>query len=315
MALFGKKDPCAICGGKVKGLLPWRIEGQYICNDCYGNTDLPQDMVNHMTLEDFRGYMAFREENDLLRQQFCLTHQVDFGWLDDKFLFDFSNRLLCMDKHLNKTIFEGRQIRSFVIREDSTPLFEGSAAGLVCYPSTVPDRVMAMAPQINHMRMQEQMQRNAERAMDMMDGKRDYDVHLDRPYRDLPEPFQKFVVEICFDHPYWQFYTADRKGPTFNNSMPDVNDYLRDYQNSAAIMGDLARGLMEVAFPGAPIQQMAAASVSPIIGATAVTRQGAVTPHLNVDAVTEIQRFKTLLDQGIITEEEFAAKKRQLLGI
>ena len=34
-----------------------------------------------------------------------------------------------------------------------------------------------------------------------------------------------------------------------------------------------------------------------------------------VDAVTEIQRFKTLLDQGIITEEEFAAKKKQLLGI
>ena len=34
MGLFGKKDPCAICGGKVKGLLPWKIDGQLICNEC-----------------------------------------------------------------------------------------------------------------------------------------------------------------------------------------------------------------------------------------------------------------------------------------
>ena len=38
-------------------------------------------------------------------------------------------------------------------------------------------------------------------------------------------------------------------------------------------------------------------------------------PAAPVDAVAEIQKFKTLADQGIITEEEFAAKKRQLLGI
>ena len=41
MGLFGKKDPCAICGGKVKGLLPWKIDGQLICNDCYGHLPCP----------------------------------------------------------------------------------------------------------------------------------------------------------------------------------------------------------------------------------------------------------------------------------
>ena len=34
-----------------------------------------------------------------------------------------------------------------------------------------------------------------------------------------------------------------------------------------------------------------------------------------VNTVAEIKRFKDLLEQGVITEEEFAAKKRQLLGI
>lgn len=38
-------------------------------------------------------------------------------------------------------------------------------------------------------------------------------------------------------------------------------------------------------------------------------------PGAPVDPVTEIQKFKGLLDSGAITEEEFAAKKRQLLGI
>lgn len=33
MGLFDKRPPCAICGGKVKGLLPWKIEGNYICDD------------------------------------------------------------------------------------------------------------------------------------------------------------------------------------------------------------------------------------------------------------------------------------------
>ncbi|MBQ5754104.1 MAG: SHOCT domain-containing protein [Oscillospiraceae bacterium] len=34
-----------------------------------------------------------------------------------------------------------------------------------------------------------------------------------------------------------------------------------------------------------------------------------------VDAVTELQRFKALLDQGVITQADFDAKKRQLLGL
>ena len=31
--------------------------------------------------------------------------------------------------------------------------------------------------------------------------------------------------------------------------------------------------------------------------------------------VEELKQYKALLDAGVLTEEEFAAKKRQLLGI
>ena len=65
---------------------------------------------------------------------------------------------------------------------------------------------------------------------------------------------------------------------------------------------------MKVAFPGAVEQ----AEGFPATAARAGTEPTSSAP---VDTVTELQRYKALLEQGIITEEEFTAKKRQLLGI
>ena len=302
MGLFSKKDPCAICGGKVKALFPYKIGGQLICNDCHGVTDLPDDAEKQMTIDDFREYMTFREENAQLKNQFEVTKKIDFGWFDTKFMFDFKNRLLCMDKNLNKTIFEGKQIRSFIIREDFSPLFEGDANGLRRYTSAVPSNAMALAPQINHYRMQQEMERERARR----DGNDDSSY---RPsmYFDIPEPFKQFVIEIQFEHPYWNNFQADMTGPTFNNEYPDLDDYLRSYKESATVMEDLAKALMKLAFPGAPEQLVNNASDG--------TPYAAGTASAPVDAAREIQRYKALMDQGILTEEEFNAKKRQLLGI
>ena len=303
MGLFGKKDPCAICGGTVKGLFPHKVEGQLVCKDCYGQVHLPDGAVDHMTLPAFREYMAFREENALLKQGFQTTQQVNFGWFDDQIVFDVPNGLFCMTSDLNTTIFEGKNIKSFVIREDGAPLFEGSAAGLVCYTSTVPDRVAAMAPMIQQMAMMMEMKRQAERFADDDDRNR-----FSYYNNDIAEPFQQFVVEIHCEHPYWSTIKADKKGPTFNNSYPDANNYLREYHEGAEIMGQLAHALMAVAFPGAPEQR-----VGPGMAGAAVRTAAAPAPA--ADVVAEIQRFKSLVEQGILTEEEFAAKKRQLLGI
>ena len=43
-------------------------------------------------------------------------------------------------------------------------------------------------------------------------------------------------------------------GPVFDRDVPDTNDYLREYNQGAVIMEQLARALMEIAFPGAPEQ-------------------------------------------------------------
>ncbi len=299
MGLFTKKEPCAICGGKVKGLLPWKIEGQYVCDSCHGVVDVQKDKEN-MTMEQFRQYRAFREENQALKDQFTISQKVDFGAFDTKLVFDFDHRLFCMDQHLGKTVFRGGEIRSFVIQEDGAPIFEGGPQGLVRYESVVPGHLTMMAPQLNQILMQKQLE-------DQLNVGRDPDHRPAPRFYDIPEPFKKFQVSIYVDHPYWSLLECDRSGPTFDNDYPDVNDYMNRYQEGYWLMENLAQCLMTVAFPDAPAegaQQGAQQETQP--AAAAAPAQ---------DAVSQLKQYKQLLDDGVITQADFDAKKKQLMGL
>lgn len=299
MGLFTKKEPCAICGGKVKGLLPWKIEGQYVCDSCHGVVDVQKDKED-MTMEQFRQYRAFREENQALKDQFTISQKVDFGAFDTKLVFDFDHRLFCMDQHLGKTVFRGGEIKSFVIQEDGAPIFEGGPQGLVRYESIVPERLTMMAPQLNQILMQKQLE-------DQLNVGRDPDHRPAPRFYDIPEPFKKFQVSIYVDHPYWSLLECDRSGPTFDNDYPDVNDYMNRYQEGYWLMENLAQCLMTVAFPDAPAegaQQGAQQETQP--AAAAVPAQ---------DAVSQLKQYKQLLDDGVITQADFDAKKKQLMGL
>lgn len=121
---------------------------------------------------------------------------------------------------------------------------------------------------------------------------------------DLPEPFERFRIEIEVEHPYWKVIRAEKKGPTFDSFRPDAGNYLHDYWEDVELMERLASCLREVAFPGAPVQNENDAADT----ATDAASSGA-------DVAAEIKKYKELLDQELITEAEFTAKKRQLLGI
>ena len=298
MGLFTKKEPCAICGGKVKGLLPWKIEGQYVCDSCHGVVDVQRDKAD-MTMEQFRQYRAFREENQALKAQFTISQKIDFGAFDTKLVFDFDHRLFCMDQHLAKTVFRGGEIRSFVIQEDGAPIFEGGPQGLVRYESIVPERLTMMAPQLNQILMQKQLE-------DHLNVGRDPDHRPAPRFYDIPEPFKKFQVSIYVDHPYWSLLECDRSGPTFDNDYPDVNDYMNRYQEGYWLMENLAQCLMTVAFPDAPAEGAQQ-------GAQQETQPAAAAPAQ--DAVSQLKQYKQLLDDGVITQADFDAKKKQLMGL
>ena len=300
MGLLSKREPCAICGGKVKGLLPWKIEGNYICDDCHGVVDV-QDGCN-FTMDQFLKYRDFRAQNQALKEQFVVSQTIDFGFFGTKMVFDYQHCLFCMDKSLDRTIFHGSELKSFTISEDGFAVLEGSAKGLVRRESSVPKRIDELLPQVNQMLIQRQMQESLDRLTNRDTSRTTYDRI------DIPEPFKKFYIKLYFDHPYWKLIEFDRTGPVLIGDLPDLTQYRMEYNEQVQQMENLAEALMRVAFPQAG--EVAKAGAAPAAAAAV-----AVAAQPAADAVAEIKKYKELLDAGIITEEEFAAKKKQLMGI
>ncbi|MEG1578435.1 MAG: DUF4428 domain-containing protein [Oscillospiraceae bacterium] len=300
MGLFGKKEPCPICGGKVPMLLATKIEGQPICNDCAGKIDLPQELESALTMQSFRAYLAFYEENCKLREGFVTSHKVDLGWLDTKLVFDYEHKLFCMSADLDKTIFEGSRLKSITIWEDNQLLFEGSPEALKWHESMVPDWAEAMAPQIAQLRLNQELVE----AIDRLDDDDD-DCRHNR-YVDIPEPFEQFNVELRLDHPYWKVIECDMSGPVISSTYPDVNDYMDDYARDRQTVGELVYALATVAFPEAV--ECSADRKAP--AATARPH-----PSAQQDPVEQLRKYKQLLEDGVIDADDFAAKKKQLLRL
>ena len=60
MGLFSNnKKPCPICGNATPRLLPTKVEGVPICKECDKKIDLPNGVLDSMTLDDFRRYIDF----------------------------------------------------------------------------------------------------------------------------------------------------------------------------------------------------------------------------------------------------------------
>lgn len=187
-----------------------------------------------------------------------------------------------------------------MISEDGAPLLEGSAKGFIHHESRVPQRIDELLPQVNQMLIQRQMQESMERL-----ANRDKEVRPSYTSIDIPEPFKKFYIKLYLQHPYWSLYEFERTGPVIIGDVPDLNQYRIEYNESVQHLETLANALAKVAgFPqesAAPGQTVAAAAAAAVAAPT--------------DAVAEIKKYKDLLDSGIITEEEFTAKKKQLMGI
>lgn len=247
MELLSKKPLCPICGSKISWLLPSMIEEEYICSSCYSKIDMDDELANHLTLEGFRKYLSFYEQNQLLKHRFTLTDEIAFGIWDTKMLFDLSNKLFYRSKNQSKTLFEGSQLLSFAITEDNELLFEGSEKGIKRYVSAVPQRVLALEPEVNRFLMSKQQARTIGK---LDDSKENGSASV--PYFAVFEPFSEFKIELQFDHPYWSVIRCNRKGPEFSASQPNINDYLHLYCQGVAIMEELVEALKVVAFPNAP---------------------------------------------------------------
>ena len=319
MGIFSNnKKLCPICGNPTPRLFATKIEDVAICSDCAAKIDLPEGALEQMSIDAFAEYLRYHDENQALRDAFTETYRHNFGFMNGKILLDETNRLFRLQDLIKTFAMEASNLKGFRILEDLKPLFESGDNALLCYRSRVPDKVADMTPLFLQftMRVQEyeqwermeQMQRErAERNGQKLPASR-----LVRPTFETPAPFAHFRIELQLEHPYWSDYRWEVKGPDFDRDNPNADTYLNEYEEQVEKLHVLASNLMQMMCPGAGEVDVDN-STDAVRVATNPTATAQVTPA--VDAVTEIKKYKELLDAGIITDEEFAAKKRQLMGI
>ena len=71
MGLFSNnKKLCPICGSPTPRLLPTKVEDMPLCKECAGKVDLPDGVLERMSLDQFKKYIAYYDENQALRDAF-----------------------------------------------------------------------------------------------------------------------------------------------------------------------------------------------------------------------------------------------------
>lgn len=319
MGLFGRsRKLCPVCGKPASRFLPTKVEGQPLCGDCGSKVlEVPGDLRDSViaNMASLREYLAVFEENQSLRDSFEETFRQEFGFFGGCIVLDVPRRLLRVSSSDNAFVYEPQNILNFRITEDDSPLFEGSKDELVCYESTVPARVRSLGPELDRYRIERRQYEQMEQMEKMLrkqaeqTGQSYSPNYYSEPDASCFNPFRKIYIHIELDHPYRKSNAEYKKGaPDFSNDNPSIQGYLTDYEALMQEMRALAENLMAVINPDAPRRQVAA---QPEPG----MRSMPDAPAAPMDAVAEIQKYKALLDSGAITDEEFTAKKRQLLGI
>ena len=307
MGLFSNnKKLCPICGAPTPRLLATKVEDTPICKECAARIDLPDGALDGMSLEDFRQYIDFYDENQALRAQFTESYHYHFGFFGGDLTVDSAHRLFRLKNTDGAIVFEAGALRSFRILEDGCTLFENGADALLCHRSDVPQRIKALEPQMVRFLMDRQEYDRMEHMARHWDEKRDgpEPVLPPRPTFEVPDLVGGFRVELTFDHPYWHDFAKKVKAPGFDKDEPSVESYLARYDEAVEPLHTLAAALMGIMVPGAGERWDGETPAQPRQAAAPV-----------VDVVTELQRYKALLDSGVLTEEEFTAKKRQLLNL
>lgn len=314
MGLFSNnKKPCPVCGEATPRLFPTKVEGTPICKECAGKVYLPDGMLNTMTMNSFMQYMSYYEQNQPLREQFTSTFEFYYGISSTDLVLDASHGLFRLKNDKKALVLEASCLKGFRILEDNRLLFVSQGNALKCYDSDVMEKARGMYTAIEQFRARRQhyefmknMERREEEAAEQR-GETYQRRYLEIPSFDGNEPFCNYNIEIEIEHPYWGQVNEVVYGPKFSSTHPSVDTYISDYQNATERMHELAMNLMQFMCPGAKEIHVADAEAAP------ATRQ--MTEMVGNNVIEEIKQYKGLLDAGIITEEEFAAKKRQLLGL
>lgn len=219
MGLFGKKQECPICGEPTPRLLPTEIEGQAICKECDKKASMQRQLLETITLEEYKEHLKYREENARLHETFNETRVEDM--IFEKLHIDDDQQLLYVGKAKNTPpIFKFSEIREvrfveklngrkFLIegkdkyRKEVIKLTRDGVETQNSYTTVMADKLIGMP---------------------RWENIGNFLLGVDDKMDDSNKPIKYFRIEFLIENPYWyyaNYYFVEPK-------MKDGEDVNRD---------------------------------------------------------------------------------------
>lgn len=340
MGLFSNnKKKCPICGDATPRLLATKVEGMPICSDCANKMDIRQEIRESLTVDGLKSYMAFYEENLPLKKEFKAEYEYRTGGLlsQNGFFCDYNHGTFKLSGLDNANVYKPDDFAKLVVFEGENAVIELTPKKLHIHKSSAPEKILALKEEIDKynekLGMAEMLvntQKELRHADEFRKARENGEVWNEFEYQQKERelewqtqnqnvkpifhpavPFKKWKIVIKLSHP-WGGGISDKEGAVwFTDEHPSVQEGLDNYYNSFDKYKKIVMAIKRVCCPNAQIvddSKKLSEGGEQMVSESANVNSG-------VGAADEIKKFKELLDQGIISQEEFDAKKKQLLGI
>lgn len=276
MGLFTNKDKaCPICEKGTPRLFATKIEGAPICSECNDKILADQGMVDNWTFVNLKEHLAYRSENKKLVENFTPTRTVTH---EREMVIDDVNQLFYFKSWIedNPPVFKFSDITGFNIQLGCDTV-ETWCKGMERTP---------YQPASNGILAGISMLASLAGA-----NKDDKDESM----------YDNLNVRLQIDTPYLHEY--------------ELCSISVSGQNQTAYMDDVARQMSKV---NSLCNLLIALSKEADTGVGTASGGADVQTGITSDTnqvVADLKKFKELMEAGVISAEEFEAKKKQLLGI
>lgn len=289
MGLFkSDKNPCPICGGQTSRLFPPKVEDKPLCKDCDNAISMEDALKKALTLDALREHLDYRKKNAELHKTFSQSRVLDFNdalFLKQRICIDDAQGLWYVDSGENPPVFRTDEMVSFAFKEDERTVIQADKNGYKTQPSVVDSFIKQYGGIVGGLYA-------LTNTVNRLSTNKDKNDEPPKIYA----PVNNFVLEFRVNNQYWKVLHHEFSAPGISDN--DIAGYIKNYARARSIVEAASQEMLSF-FPGAQAQT-----------ATADSRGSSA-----ASVADDLKKFKELLDGDIITQEEFNAKKKQLLGI
>lgn len=299
MGLFGGGKTCAVCGAKAGMLSRQKLrDDNFVCSDCQLkiSDQFRTDDYRRMTLSQFNKCAEeFPAETEKLRTQFQETFSIYAG-------SGTSHKVLAADdshgwwycaEYLRPMLLKYDEVTSWNVRMDTLPdTDEDKKNGIVDMFASFAQSSYYASLRQNHPELPTCPPGYHVTRMDVY-------VSLSNPY------LKEAVIDVW--KPGWFTNQMEDMSNAYNTAIQIIEFFQRIKGQMNMGMGAYGNNYGANNYGMNQFQQNA--------GYTRAGQQPAPAQAAASDPTAELRKFKNLLDEGIISQEEFDSKKKQLLGL